>query len=860
MHSRWIWLAGLVLLGGFLRMTEIVPLTNGVSEQVSVPEGKLAPNLWQEWKWSFPDATWNPEDADAAEREARLHDAQNHQRVIEGTWTQHGPLNLSGRINAIHQGDNPLQPAMYAGAAAGGLWRSNNNGASWEPITESFEHMAIGTMAFHPLTPEIMYVGTGDPQISGHPRIGAGAFKSLDGGETWSSIGLEDTRIVSRIELDPFDPNVVFAATMGNPSVPGPDRGLYRSQDAGATWEQVLFVGDSVGINDVRISSVTGAILATSWHRIRTSTTSDLVSPDNQVYRSLDGGDTWELLPSPWGEGERCRIGIDESQGRFVINPVGADLQFSNLYRSGDDGATWVAIVPEGAMPEGVLGGFGWYFSKVRMNPWDFGDISVLGVELWNTLDGGETWERMGPEWWTYEVHADKHDLQWLGPNELILATDGGAYRTTDHGETWQDIEALPIGQFYHVTHIPWAPGWYTAGAQDNGTSTGNVSVAANWTRDRGGDGFTALYHPNDSNLRVATVQYANFAYSLTSWDVEPDWTDFTEGIDSEDRQPWDAPIMFHPANPDVAWCATERVYRMEGAPFGIWEPVSEDLTLAVSPGLSFRVVTSLSGSPFNPDWVAAGTSDGQVWFTTNGGGDWTLMVGDLPQRQVTDIAFDPFHADSITVTLNGYKDAVYTPHVFRAALGGAWQDVTGDLPDHPANDWRALNDSTWVLATDFGVYHTANWGQHWARVGDMPFIPVFELDVDTAASQLVAATFARSIQTFPLDSLLPEPAVVEPVDTSVIAVGEFVAPGASCLRLLGHPFENRGRAQLDPAWQGATWSVHDLNGKVTATGVVSGTTLEWGMHGWPSGGYVMQLLPKRGAPCTTRFVKGETR
>ena len=156
-------------------------------------------------------------------------------------------------------------------------------------------------------------------------------------------------------------------------------------------------------------------------------------------------------------------------------------------------------------MPEGVLGGFGWYFSKVRMNPWDFGDISVLGVELWNTLDGGETWERMGPEWWTYEVHADKHDLQWVGPNELILATDGGAYRSTDHGETWQDIEALPIGQFYHVTHIPWAPGWYTAGAQDNGTTTGNASVAANWTRDRGGDGFTALYHPEDPFLRVAT-------------------------------------------------------------------------------------------------------------------------------------------------------------------------------------------------------------------------------------------------------------------------------------------------------------------------------------------------------------------
>ena len=852
--NTWLVLVCLTFLVGMASLVKV----DVVSESLA-PKGKLAPNFWQEWKWSYPDATWNPEEADKAEREARLHGEQQQGRVVEGTWTQHGPLNLSGRINTIHEGNNPLLPRLYAGAAAGGLWRSVNHGMSWTPITDEFEHLAVGAMAFHPLTPEIMYVGTGDPQISGHPRIGGGVFKSEDGGDTWVATGLEDTRVVSRIELDPFNPNVVFAATMGNPSMPGPDRGLYRSQDAGLTWEQVLFVGDSVGINDVRISSVTGAILATSWHRIRTTTISDLVSMDNQVYRSLDGGDTWELLPSPWGEGERCRIGIDESQGRFVINPVGADLQFSNLYRTGDDGSTWAELVPEEAMPEGIMGGFGWYFSKVRMNPWDFNDISVLGVELWNTLDGGTTWERMGPEWWTYEVHADKHDLQWIGPNELILATDGGAYRSTDHGETWEDIEALPIGQFYHVTHVPWAPGWYTAGAQDNGTSTGNVSVAANWTRDRGGDGFTALYHPNDSNLRVATVQYANFAYSLTSWDVEPDWTDFTEGIDSEDRQPWDAPIMFHPANPDVAWCATERVYRMEGAPFGIWEPVSDDLTLGVSPGLSFRVVTSLSGSPFNPDWVAAGTSDGQVWYTVNAGEDWSLMIDNLPPRQITDIAFDPFHPDSMTVTLNGYKDAVYTPHVLRAGIGEAWQDVTGDLPDHPANDWRALDDSTWVLATDYGVYHTENWGHHWDRVGDMPYIPVFELDVDTAASQLVAATFARSIQTFPLDSLLPEPTVVEPVDTSVIAVGEFLSPGGSCLRLLGHPFENRGRARVDALWEGATWSVHNIEGSILANGIVSGGRIEWNMGGWTTGSYVIRLQHELRGTCTTRFVKLQT-
>ena len=846
------------ILALFLTVHLLTPTST--VERSEAPLGKLAPNVWLEWKWSYPDDRWDPAEADAAEREARLHASQGASaRVVEGTWTQHGPLNLSGRLNLIHEDQSSLTNRMYAGAAGGGLWRSSNGGNSWVPLTDEFDHLSIGALAFDPESSDVMYLGTGDPQISGHPRIGGGIYKSMDGGETWTHLGLTETRIVSRIEVDPFNPSVVFAATMGNPGIPGPDRGLYRSTDAGSTWEQVLFVGDSVGINDVRISTNSGAILATSWHRIRTSTVSDLVSPDNRVYRSLDGGDTWEVLPNPWGEEERCRIGIEESQGRFVINPVGADMQFSNLYRTGNDGDSWTELVPEGAMPDGVLGGFGWYFSKVRMNPWNFDDISVLGVELWNTLDGGETWERMGPEWWTYEVHADKHDLQWVGPNELLLATDGGAYRSTDHGATWEDIEFLPVGQFYRVTHIPGAPGWYTAGAQDNGTTTGNASVAYNWSRDRGGDGFTALYHPENEALRVATVQYGNFAYSLTTWDEEPNWNGMTDGIASEDRNGWDSPILFHPADPSVAWCATERVYRMLDAPFGVWEPRSEDLTLGEDPGLSFRVVTTLSGSPFNADLIAAGTSDGQVWYSANSGSTWVSMSEGLPQRQVTDVAFDPFHPDSITVTVNGYKDAVYTPHVFRAALGGEWHDVTGDLPDHPANDWRALNDSTWVIATDFGVYHTENWGAHWERVGDMPFIPVFELDVDTAGSQLVAATFARSIQTFPLDSLVPAPVVTEPKDTTSIGVAELTG-SAPCATMLQHPFVGRGEAQVGPEWFGSAWSVWSTSGQLMTSGTVQASRLAWEMSSWPAGMYVLRLESPAGDACAQPVVKAAAR
>ena len=290
-----------------------------------------------------------------------------------------------------------------------------------------------------------------------------------------------------------------------------------------------------------------------------------------------------------------------------------------------------------------------------------------------------------------------------------------------------------------------------------------------------------------------------------------------------------------------------------------MWEPRSEDLTLGEDPGLSFRVVTTLSGSPFNADLIAAGTSDGQVWYSANSGSTWVSMSEGLPQRQVTDVAFDPFHPDSITVTLNGYKDAVYTPHVFRAALGGEWEDVTGDLPDHPANDWRALNDSTWVIATDFGVYHTENWGGHWERVGDMPFIPVFELDVDTAGSQLVAATFARSIQTFPLDSLLPAPVVTEPKDTTSIGVAE-VEDSEPCATLFQHPFVQRGEAQVGLDWLGSAWSVWSTSGQLMTSGTVASPRLAWEMSSWPAGMYVLRLESPAGGTCSQPVVKATAR
>lgn len=233
-------------------------------------------------------------------------------------------------------------------------------------------------------------------------------------------------------------------------------------------------------------------------------------------------------------------------------------------------------------------------------------------------------------------------------------------------------------------------------------------------------------------------------------------------GIAEDARVWWDAPYMLHPANPDEAWCGRQQVYKMAGAPWGVWQPMSSDLTANVQPGLQWRAVTALAGSPADADVVAAGTSDGRVWWTANGGAFWQELTAGLPGQFITDLAF--LHPDTLVCTVSGYRNAQYTPHIFKRPLfgGGDWTPITGDLPHHPINHVEVLNDSILTIATDAGVYWTSNGGENWSPVGNLPTMPVYDLTVDTIADRLVAGTFARSIWSFPLDSLLP-PAPVNP-------------------------------------------------------------------------------------------------
>jgi hypothetical protein len=886
MRGAWPVLTCLVFLPTLALLSVLLENEDRTKAEGRAENNKLKPSQAAAWRWSFPDDTWNPSEADLAAREISDWRAgfqtehSSEQRQAQGLWRLEGPTNIGGRLNFVRQ--HPLDSSLiFAGTAAGGLWStyggfsSDGSFEAWSPLTDGMDRLAMGSIAFHPTDTNVIYLGTGDPQISSHPRIGGGVFKSENRGETWAYSGCEEGRIVSRLLVFDESPDTVIAAVMGNPAFNDEQRGIYRTTDGGSSWQQTLTpqtgLGSGTGVNDVARSDSTGTVIAAAWTRQRTSWNSVVSGVDCRIHRSIDGGSTWEPVDNPWPEAAQGRIGLTQTSGIFWALVVGVDHQLHQVYRSDDDGISWSPIIAEFGINWSALGGFGWYFSKIIVNPWNTDDLTLLGVDIWNSTDGGAYWELMAPEWYTYEVHADKHDFQWTGPETAVLATDGGAYRTTNHGETWQDIEDLPVSQFYRATANPWAPGLYTGGLQDNGTTSGNHLAPGNWSRDRGGDGFTAAFHSENPLLRYSTVQNGAFAYS-TSDPNEPgftsyDWQNLTAGFEVDDRFWWDAPIMLHPANPDQLWSATQRVYTMTAPPTGTWTPVSEDLTEAAEDssiaGLKWRAVTALGGSHFDEEIVAAGTSDGRLWLTTDGGSTWSTMMEGLPERYITSVVFDPYHADSMFCTLSGYRDAVYTSHVFGAAIGGAWSDLSGDLPDHPANHIATLNDSTWALATDFGVYWTQSFGVHWEPIaagegpGLMPMVPVYELDIDwgvepdssSSERRLVAATFARSLHSFPLDSLLPFAAPEPDAVAEVRPIMPFY------IEAHPSPFVDHLNVQCTPGQQWASLDVFDAQGRFVEKHNAAANIRLTTAH-WPSGVYIVRGESPSGTVATLKAIK----
>lgn len=710
-------------------------------------------------------------------------------------WTTRGPANIGGRINtiAVHPSNHDI---IYVGFSAGGVFKTTNGGQDWYPIFDEQSFLSIGDIEIDPSNPSTVYVGTGDPNISGYPFLGDGVYKSEDAGETWTHLGLSDERIVSRIIVDPNESSTIYVGCMGLPFERNEERGLYKSMDGGENWTQVLFSSNQSGIIDLVMDPFDSNILyAAAWDRIRNNEESIVNGENAKIHKTTDGGQNWTVLTGGLPEGEMGRIGLaispSESNTVYALY-VNTGSGLENIYKTIDAGQQWTEMIDwdsgeEHFFGNDPLGNFGWYFGKINVHPDSSDVIFIQGVDLWKSTNSGEQWNRSSPIWWEYSVHADKHDLVFAGTDTILLATDGGLYRGTEYQSVWEDIESIPSTQFYRVAYNPHQTDVYYGGAQDNG-STGGNNTNVDWARLYGGDGFQMIFHPQDPNIAYAETQRGGLV--VTTEGVESSfWNYAAEGIDEDDRRNWDMPVVMSAHSPDVLYTGTYRVYTniTGAAPF--WDTISGDLTDGVVFGNSFHTISTLHESAVEEGLLYAGTTDGNVWRTDFVGGEWFNISDGVPERYITDIKASPSDADRVFVSVSGYKYNDSNPHVFRSDdRGENWEDISGDLPTLAINDIYVLPnhfDDVIFVATDGGVYGTINGGDDWERLGNnMPILPVYDLEWNEVNNELIAGTFARSLATFPLDSILQDPVSSELVSVPDRALKLFPSPASTVLNI----------------------------------------------------------------------------
>ena len=676
-------------------------------------------------------------------------------------WNLEGPLNVGGRVNVVTI--DPIDSnIMFAGTANGGIYKTTDGGANWASVVDTLSYFSVGDIKIDPTNHNIIYAGLGDPNISGYPAIGNGVLKSVDGGATWHNIGLSQTRIISRIEIHPLNHNIVYAAAMGLPYERDSMRGLYKSNNAGQTWRQVLFVSDSAGVIDLLLDNTdTNIVYAVSWNRIRQNLYGLIGGPDGKIWKSTNGGNTWAQLTNGLPGGSFSRISITKSAQNhntlFAEYVDSATLDLYGIYKSTNAGATWTEISTAQLQPQKPFAGFGWYFGNITVNPYNDNDIYVLGVDLWHTTNNGTTWSEVGPPWYTYQFHSDKHCLRFLGPNSMIATTDGGISKSTDGGATWNYIANLPNTQFYHVSYDPNQSGSYYGGAQDNGTAGGNSSSLALWQRYYGGDGFQQRFVPGNSQLWYTETQWGAMVYTD---DGGNNFYDATSGINASETHNWDMPYIISNANSNTLYTGTSSVYQSTGSYIPGWQSISNDMTkYNGSDDAAFHSISTIAESPVNANNLYVGTSDGNVWRSLNTGSTWTLVSAGLPNRYVTKLIASNLHPNVVFAGHSGYKDNDNIPHIHKSVDNGStWADISGNLPPFAVNDIELsnLNDSLIFVATDGGVYYTMNMGVNWDRLGtNLPLFQVYDIELEPSTGKLIAGTFARSIWSIGVDSIL---------------------------------------------------------------------------------------------------------
>lgn len=822
--------------GGRLGGAWLQPGEEEEHESAKPIDGHLTPADWFWQQRAFP-AAGVPEGvlASALERAQfdRAVEASKPQTMTAAalTWQDAGPFNIGGRVTALAVA--PGGATVYLGAANGGVFKSTNSGVNWTPVFDSWAVYSIGALAMKPGDPNTVYVGTGEANASVDSYDGAGVFRTTNGGATWQSLGLEATRRIGRIAIDPANSNRIFVAAMGAQFSATPDRGLYLSEDAGATWNRVLAVNDSTGVCDVVINPAhSDTVFAASWERIRKANYRRAYGPGCGIWRSIDSGHTWSRLqnglPAPSDSIGRIGLCIPAARPSWVYAQIigGANLSYAGrgLYRTQNGGATWTRR-DIGSTYTSAFSTFGWYFGDCAADPVDPNKVYILGLDIRRSTNGGQSFTSVRGS-----AHVDEHAL-WIDPantSRLYLGSDGGFFSSLTGGAPWTKSVDLPITQFYAGAVDPSNPARLMGGTQDNNTIL-TPGAANAWSAILGGDGFYCLFDPLDPQTLFAEYQNASGGAGLLK-SVTGGLSFFAPaGFSSLDRYNWSTPAVMSPQDHNVLLVGSQRVYKSTDNG-DTYTPVSGDLTTNPISLLVYGTITTLDISAVNPNLYYAGTDDGRVWRSTSAGSDWVPVWAGLPVRWVTRVTADPVDANVVYVTLSGFSIDEHVPRVYRSAnRGDTWSPIDANLPDAPANDIVVdpAGNYTLFLGTDVGVYASRNRGQSWFPLGTgMPVQTIFDLTLHAPSRTLVAATHGRGQWKLDVSGL--------PTDTG----GDPDANAAGGVRLgLPSPNPSRGRAALGlevPAGaRQARVAVYDARGRHVQTlfdgGIAPGTRrLEW--------------------------------
>ncbi len=718
-----------------------------------------------EWAWERRTFPYYKADAEYYRKEIKKAQKMKSEAVSRGIEQIEfaGPTNVGGRISDIEFNPNNTN-IVYAGAATGGVFKSTDMGFTWFPVFDDQANLNVGDIAVDPNNSDIIYVGTGEPN-GGHNNFpGGGIYKSTDAGDNWQLMGLENTVSIGRVVVDPSNSDRVFVAAVGSYFTPNPERGIYRSDDGGESWENVLFISDSTGAIDIIIDPLNPSrLIAAMWERVRRPNGSHLYGPSSGLYKSLDGGDSWDyidatpVLPNPQNENVgRIGIALCASQPDFVYAMFTNGSYYSGFYKSEDFGVTWTDADPDNEIADGTAS-FSWYFGQVRVHPENPDIVFAMDVAYMRSTNGGNSWPIIygygGGPW---DFHVDQHALAINpdNPDYIISGNDGGMNISTDGGVDFVKVAELPITQFYEIGLDRNNPNRLYGGTQDNGTLRTLTGALDDWERIYGGDGFYTIVDHANPNIIYAESQNGNLGKST---DGGYDFWWALNGIDDSEPNNWSTPVVMDPNDSEILYYGTNHVYRtFNGADF--WMSISSDLTEGLN-GTRWGTLSTIGVSPVNSDIIWAGTSDSHVWVSTNNGFHWTDVSETLPYRWVSRVIPDPIDENTAYVTFTGLKWADPEPHVFRTIDAGEnWEDISGNLPDAPINAFAVdpTDNNYLFVGTDLGAYYSGDLGGNWEYLDeDLPMVSIYDMKIHATEHYIALGTHARSMYKLDLTNIV---------------------------------------------------------------------------------------------------------